>query len=162
MSAGLAGGLGDQAVAGGAGGGGQSGGGLVAGPRQAAPVGAGGAGGGSGAGGPVGAVRVQIVIDGQRRQATAVRLRPLDGEVQESDRIAAAGQGESDRAGVIAPQPGGQAGLSPGDPIRVLPAQPGLRAGGRVAVAGARTGAQAKRVPSSVARVRWAAEAVAA
>jgi len=88
---------------------------------------------------------------------------PVGGEMQQGDGIPAAGQGDRERPGTALQQAGGQTALSPNDPIRVRPAQPGLRAGGRAGVAaGARAGAQAKRVPISVARVRWAAVAVAA
>lgn len=80
--------------------------------------------------------------------------------MQQGDRVPAAGQGQDDGARII----GAQAGRQPGDglsgPVRVGPVQPGRRAGGRAA--GARAGAQVKRVPSSVARARWAAVAVAA
>ena len=158
---GLAGGVGDQAVAGDAGGGGQAGGRLVASPRQTPPVGADGAGGGLGAGGPVGAFGVDAVIDGQGQQRALPGVGPVGGEVEQGDGIPPAGQGDDERAPGLCLQPGGQAALSRPDPVRRGLAQPGLRAGGRV-VAGARAGVQAKRAPISVARVRWAAVAVAA
>ena len=81
--------------------------------------------------------------------------------MQEGDGVSAAGQGEGEWRRDISLQAGGQTAVGPGDPVRIWRVQPGLRAGGRV-VAGARAGVQAKRVPISVARVRWAAVAVAA
>lgn len=86
---------------------------------------------------------------------------PIGGEMKQGDRVAAARQRNGQRMPDVRLKAGGQAALGPGDPVRIRPVQPGLRAGGRV-VAGARAGVQAKRVPSSVARVRWAAVAVAA
>lgn len=81
--------------------------------------------------------------------------------MQKGDGVTAPGQGDDQRARTVGLQPGGQAGFRPDDPVGIRLAQPGRRAGGRVAV-GARVGAQAKRVLISVARVRWAAVAVAA
>ncbi len=101
------------------------------------------------------------MIDGQGQQAAAVRPGPAGGQMQQGDGIAAAGQGEGERRRDVSLQTGGQAAVGLGDPVRIRGVQPGLRAGGRV-VAGARAGVQANRVPISVARVRWAAVAVAA
>lgn len=86
----------------------------------------------------------------------------MGGEVEQGDGIAAAGQGQGDGTRTVRLKPGGQAALGPGKPVRIGRAQPGRRAGGRVVVAGARAGVQAKRVAISVARVRWGAVAVAA
>ena len=87
---------------------------------------------------------------------------PIGGEVKQGDGIAAAREGDGEGRVTVRQQAGGQADLALGDPVRGGTAQPGLRAGGRVVVAGGRAGVQAKRVPMSVARVRWAAVAVAA
>jgi len=88
---------------------------------------------------------------------------PIGGEVQQGDGIPAAGQGDRERPRCLRQKAGGQAASGLDDPVRIGPAQPGLRAGGRVVVAaGARAGVQAKRAPISVARVRWGAVAVAA
>jgi hypothetical protein len=123
---------------------------------------AGDAGGGLGARGPGGAVGIQAVIDGQGQQAAAVSPGPVGGDLQQGDGVPATGQGDPEGARRSGEQASGQAAVGPGDPVRVGPVQPGLRAGGRAGVAGARAGVQAKRVPISVARVRWAAVAVAA
>lgn len=81
--------------------------------------------------------------------------------MQQGDGVAAAGQGEGQWRRRVSLQAGGQTAVGAKDPVRIRRVQPGLRAGGRV-VAGARAGVQAKRVLISVARVRWAAVAVAA
>lgn len=101
------------------------------------------------------------MIDGEGQQGAAPGVGPVSGEVQQGDGIPTAGQGDDERARGLCFQPGGQPLFGPNDPVRSGPAQPGRRAGGRVA-AGARAGVQAKRVPISVARARWAAVAVAA
>lgn len=161
MGAGLAGRPGDESMPGDARRGGQAGGGLVAGPDQPAPVGADGAGGGLRLGRPVGAVGVEAMVDRERQKAAAVRAGPVGGEMQQGDGISAPGKGDGEGAVAVGAQAGGQAAFSLRAPVRIGAAQPGLRAGGRVA-AGARAGVQAKRVPSSMARVRWGAVAVAA
>ena len=143
--AGRAGGVGDQAVAGGAGGGGQARSGLRAGPRQGAPIGAGGAGGVCGEGGPAGAVGAKAVIDGQNQKAAAVVAGPAGGDLKQGDGVAAAGEGEGQRARAVGFKPGAQPFADAMDPGRAGRAQPALRAG------------QAKRVRSSPARVRRAA-----
>lgn len=152
--AGVPGGVGQQAMAGGARGGGQSGGRLVAGPVQTPPVGVDRPGGRFGERVPAGAVRVQTVIDGERQQGPSRAGGPVGGEMQKGDGIPAAGQGDGDGPGGVTLQPVGQARLGPPEPVRDGIAQPGLRA-----AAGA---AQAKRVRISVARVRSAGVAVGA
>lgn len=146
----LAGGVGDQAVTGGAGGGGQAGRRLLADPGQAAPVGARLTGRRLGEGGPSRAVGAQAVVDGEGDQATPVTAGPVGGDPQQGDGIAASRQSQGQGRVAVALEPAGQAGAGPLQPGGRL-GQPGLRAG----VAGA-AGAQAKRVRISVARVRSA------
>ena len=159
---GLTGGVSDQPMTGQTGGGRKPRGRLVTRPDQPPPLGAEGAGGRCGPGRPAGAVGVEAVIDGQGQQRTALRPCPVGGKVQQGDGIAAAGQGDDDRIRAVGPKAGAQPGLGVREPVGVAQAQPGRRAGVRAGAAGARAGVQAKRAPSSVARVRWAAEAVAA
>ena len=156
LCSGLARRLGDQAVAGAAGGDGQAGERLGTGPAQTAPVGADIAGGLFGEGGPAGAFGAQAVVDGQRQQPSAVRPRPVGGQVQQGDGVAATGQGEGDRMTGAALQPGGQAVPDRRGPIPGRRGQPGRRAG---VAAGA---AQPMRVRASAARVRTAGVAASA
>lgn len=70
---------------------------------------------------------------------------PAGGDLKQGDGIAAAGQGEGQRAGCVGFKPGAQPVADAMDPVRDGRTQPALRAG------------QAKRVRSSAARVRRAA-----
>lgn len=70
---------------------------------------------------------------------------PSGGDVEQGDGVAAAGQGEGQRAVAVCFKPGGQPVADAGDPVGIGRAQPALRAG------------QAKRVRSSAARARRAA-----
>lgn len=151
----FAGGVGDQGVASAAGGGGQAAGGFGPGPCQAAPVGVGVSRRPFGEGGPAGAVRGQAVVDGEGQQASTALPRPVGGDMQQGDGVAAAGQGEGDGMARIRFQPGGQAGQNRPGPAVVGLAQPGRRAG--VAAA-----AQPRRVRVSAARVRTAGLAASA
>lgn len=161
----LARGVRDQAVPGRAGRRGQAGRGLVSGPGQPPPVRAGRSGRGPGEPAPVLALRVQPMIDRQGQKAAAVTPRPVGGDPQQGDRIAAAGQGQGDGAIDVGLKPRGQAVARPADPAgpgrAVRIAQPPLRAGGRAAGA-AGAAAQAKRVRISPARVRRAGDAASA
>lgn len=88
--------------------------------------------------------------------------RPVGGDAQQGDGIAAARKGQGDRVSDVSLKPSGQTIARPADPagpgtaFRI--AQPPLRAGGRAAGAAA----QAKRVRISVARVRRAGDAASA
>ena len=123
---------------------------------QAPPVGSDGARGLFGEGRPGGAVGAETVVDGQGQQAAAVRLRPIGGDVQQGEGVAAAGQGEGERTVDAGFQPRGQARPDGPGPVGGVWRQPGLRAG---AAAGA---AQPMRVRVSVARVRRAGLAASA
>lgn len=157
MRAGLTRRIGDEGVTGGAGGGLEAGRGFVARPVQGLPVGADGPRLRTGADHPGGAVGIQPVIDGERQQASPGRPRPIDRDMQQSDGIAAAGQGDGDRMIDMGFEPAVEDRPRLRQPARNDRAQPGLRAGGRAAGA-----AQAKRVRISVARERSAAEEVSA
>lgn len=84
--------------------------------------------------------------------------RPVGGDAQQGDGIAAARKGQGDRVSDVGLKPGGQTIARPADPAGFGIAQPPLRAGGRAAGAAA----QAKRVRISVARVRRAGDAASA
>ena len=75
---------------------------------------------------------------------------PAGGDLKQGDGVAAPGQGERQRTGAVAFEPGAQPGADTLRPGRVRRVQPALRAG------------QAKRVRSSPARVRRAALPAAA
>ena len=85
------------------------------------------------------------MVDGQGQQGTAMVAGPAGDDLKQGDGIAAAGEGERQRAGDAGFKPGAQAFADAMDPVRGGRAQPPLRAG------------QAKRVRSSAARVRRAA-----
>lgn len=76
---------------------------------------------------------------------------PGGGDLKQSDGVAAAGQGEGQRARAVDFKPGGQPVTDAFDPGRDGGAQPALRGAG-----------QAKRVRRPAARVRTAALAPAA
>lgn len=95
------------------------------------------------------------MIDRQGQQAAAVLARPASRQPQQGDGIAAARQGQGDRAFDIGFQTRGQRGPGGAGPVSGDWRQPGLRAG----AAGA---AQPMRVRASVARVRTAALAPSA
>ncbi len=76
--------------------------------------------------------------------------RPCGGDPKQGDGVAAAGEGEGQRAGAVDREPGGQPFADAIDPVRDDRTQPPLRAG------------QAKRVRSPAARVRRAAAAASA
>ena len=124
---------------------------------QPAPIRPGVPGRAFGEGGPGGAVRAQPVIDGQGQQTAAVPARPLRGQPKQGDGVAAAGQGQGDRAVDAGFQPRGQDGPRGPGPIGGVWRQPPLRAGGAAAGAG-----QPIRVRASVARVRTAGLAASA
>ncbi len=154
----LAGGVGNEAVSGPAGGGRQTRGRLWSGPGQTAPVGPRVACGGFCEGGPSGAVGTQPVIDGQGQQSPTAGPGPIGGDPQQGDRIAAARQGQGDRMIDVTFQPVGQAGQSRPGPVVSGLDQPGRRGGGVAAGAAA----QPMRVRASVARVRRAGAAASA
>lgn len=90
------------------------------------------------------------MVDGQGQQRPAVIPRPAGGDPKQGDGVAAAGEGDGQRAGAVGLEPGGQPFADAMDPVRDGGTQPALRAG------------QAKRVRSSAARVRRAALPAAA
>ena len=93
------------------------------------------------------------MIDGQGQQPAAVGPRPASRQPQQGDGIAAARQGQGDRAFDIGFQTRGQRGPDGPGPAGGVWRQPGLRAG---------AAAQPMRVRASVARVRTAALAPSA
>ena len=97
------------------------------------------------------------MIDGQGQQPPAVIPRPVGGQPQKGDGVAAAGQGEGERAVEAGFQPRGEDGPRGPGPVGGVWRQPGLRAGGAAGAAG-----QPMRVRASVARARTAALAASA
>ncbi len=98
------------------------------------------------------------MVDGQGQQAATVGLRPVGGEAQQGDGVAASGEGQGERMVDMGFQPRGQAGPDGAGPVGEIWRQPGLRAGG---AAGGAAG-QPMRVRASVALVRRAGLAVSA